>query len=151
MRIIAAIALAGVLASCTPAEILRLKRLLWPHDYPIEQAEPETPMPLPPDKPVVRHLEPESPADAPVPPVASPVVRPPPARHRGTPTASRRIQPRETKKKLDAGPDLPWPCVVVRLRACGKSTVEMRKLGRENNVKLSPKQERQARACLKTC
>ena len=49
----------------------------------------------------------------------------------------------------DNGPDLPWPCWVVKAHAAGKSEAQLRAQGRAAGIKLTPKQEAQARACLK--
>ncbi|MDQ2083189.1 hypothetical protein RA307_23645 [Xanthobacteraceae bacterium Astr-EGSB] len=53
------------------------------------------------------------------------------------------------KARRDDGPDLPWPCWTIRLYAAGKTTAELEQLGRDRGVALTPKQRRQARACLR--
>lgn len=156
-RVAVMIATLAVTSACTDAEVLRIKRFFYPHDYqmeppvrveiePVRPVEPVPPAviepePVPPvlEHPIVPQLAP------PVVPVPRPVVRPPRERARTPVTPSRRMQPR---RAADEGPDLPWPCWMVRMRAGGKSDAEMRKMGRDNNVKLSAKQERQALACL---
>lgn len=161
-RAVAVLLIIGAVASCAPAEVERVKRILWPHDYQVEQParvelepEPVTPI-VPPVEPEPLVVEPHAdppkvtveapkPIVDPVVPMPRPVVRPKPERAKTPITASRRMQPRQ---KADEGPDLPWPCWLVRERAGGKSDAELRKMGRENNVKLSRKQERQALECL---
>lgn len=159
-RVAAAILLCATVAACTDAEILRFKRLLWPRTYPIEDAEPEKPTRVEADP--APNIEPEAPkvsVEAPKPTVAptpapSPVVRQPPPRPKSTPTASRRIQPRATRQKLDAGPDLPWPCWLVKAQTPKDANGnflpnrELREIGRKKGVRLTRKQERQAAACL---
>ncbi len=48
----------------------------------------------------------------------------------------------------NAGPNLPWPCWMVRLGAGGKTNAELAAEGKSRGIKLSKKQERQALACL---
>lgn len=47
----------------------------------------------------------------------------------------------------DEGPDLPWPCWLVRFHASNKTDAELATLARTNGIVLSPKQRRQAKAC----
>lgn len=98
-------------------------------------------VPLPPERPAVAQ---------PAPPVAVPVEPAPPRLPAAKATV---VAPKATKRKpkraAETGPDLPYPCWLVRLQADGKSEAELRAMGRTNGITLTPKQERQARACLK--
>jgi hypothetical protein len=66
-----------------------------------------------------------------------------PKKERGKSTGSPAGQPK------NSGPDLPWPCWTVKMHAAGKSEAQLRAEGRAAGIKLSRKQEAQARACLK--
>jgi hypothetical protein len=68
-----------------------------------------------------------------------------PKKERGKSTGSPAGQP----KPQNSGPDLPWPCWTVKMHAAGKSEAQLRAEGRAAGIKLSRKQEAQARACLK--
>src|SRR6185295_20308781 len=57
-------------------------------------------------------------------------------------------KPARKTPKSDDGPDLPWPCWLVRLHAAGKTVAQLEAEGRANNIVLTPKQRRQAQACL---
>jgi hypothetical protein len=89
---------------------------------------------------------PERPAIAqPAPPVASPkVVKP-----RLKPKPSPAVRRAPKAPRVEGGPDLPYPCWLVRMHATGKSPAQMDAMAQKHGVKLSPKQERQARACLR--
>jgi hypothetical protein len=93
---------------------------------------------------------------SPPPPAAT---KPPPART--TPTAAPKAKPirsnfikplRAGKRKaaaIDAsGPDLPWPCWTVRLRASGMTCDQLKAEGASRGTQLSRKQQRQALVCL---
>jgi hypothetical protein len=85
------------------------------------------------------------------PEIKRPVIRPEiiapgkaqPRKKPGKSTGSPPLLPRNN------GPDLPWPCWVVKAHAAGKSEAQLRAEGRAAGIKLTPKQEAQARACLK--
>jgi hypothetical protein len=53
-------------------------------------------------------------------------------------------------RQTSGGPDLPWPCWVVKAHAAGKSEAQLRAEGRAAGIKLTPKQEMQAKACLRS-
>jgi hypothetical protein len=100
-------------------------------------------------------LRPAPEAEKPVPP--PPVVHPPQAKPKAVP---KRVEKRKREKSRReakpvkqpapraAGPDLPYPCWLVRLHAGGKTQAQLDALARQHGVKLTPKQERQALACL---
>jgi hypothetical protein len=52
------------------------------------------------------------------------------------------------RPKTDDGPDLPVSCMVARLWASLYTVAELEEMARRNGVVLSPKQRRQARACI---
>jgi hypothetical protein len=94
--------------------------------------------------------EPES---VPVPPPAPARRAPPPARRKPVPNKSvAKAPPHPPAAKApvcsSAGPDLPWPCWMVRMQSGGKSNAQLAAEGRARGIKLSCKQERQALACL---
>jgi hypothetical protein len=106
------------------------------------------PAPLPPEPPAV---------EQPAPTVAVPVEpshAPPRAAERtAAPRKATKSRPEPKAKpkpapRVETGPDLPYPCWLVRLHAGGKSQAQLDALARQHGVKLTPKQERQARACL---
>jgi len=47
------------------------------------------------------------------------------------------------------GPDLPYPCWMVRWYASMYSGDQLEQMGRANGITLSPKQRRQAVACIR--
>jgi hypothetical protein len=103
----------------------QFKRWLWPPPPPPPPAPPKTEPP-----PRV-----EIPAE--VPRVAPRPAAKPKPRRRPRPVA------------VDEGPDLPWPCWLVRLHAFGSSEAELEAMRIANGVPpLTPKQRRQAQACL---
>lgn len=53
------------------------------------------------------------------------------------------------KPRADEGPDLPYPCWLVRMHAAGKTRAQLEALGRANGISLTAKQRRQASECLK--
>jgi hypothetical protein len=53
-------------------------------------------------------------------------------------------------KPQNSGLDLPWPCWVVKMHAAGKSEAQLRAEGRAAGIKLTLKQEKQAKACLRS-
>lgn len=145
IRAAAVIGLTLALASCERAQ--ELQQVAYCHLYPSRCV----PVPLPPERPAVAEpapplASPETPAPS-LPPAAKRSTLPPkPVKPKPAP------KPRPTVRvvpKDEAGADLPWPCWMVRSQAAGKSDAELRALARANNVNLTPKQERQARACLK--
>jgi hypothetical protein len=87
------------------------------------------------------------------PKIKRPIIRPEtiapgkaqPKKKPGKATGSPAVQP----KPQNSGPDLPWPCWVVKMHAAGKSEAQLRAEGRAAGIKLTRKQEAQARACLK--
>jgi hypothetical protein len=106
----------------------QLKRWLWPMPPPL-------PPPLPPPK-----------TEPPPPRVEMPVELP-----RVVPRPAAKPKPKRRPKQVavDEGPDLPWPCWVVRLYATGRSEAELEAIRIANGVPpLSPKQRRQAQECL---
>lgn len=54
------------------------------------------------------------------------------------------------RQAASGGPDLPWPCWIVKAHAAGKSEKQLRAEGRAAGIKLTPKQEAQAKACLRS-
>jgi hypothetical protein len=100
----------------------------------------------------------------PIPEPAPAIIRPPPERpvvtQRAPPSAVKAKPVRKVQKWKPApaakrraaadnsGPDLPWPCWMVRMRAGGKTNAELAAEGKSRGIKLSRKQERQALACL---
>ncbi len=98
-------------------------------------------VPLPPERPVI---------DQPAPPVATPaVVAPAPQPKAAKPRLKPKPSPAVRRAPKETGPDLPYPCWVVRWHAKGKTPAQMDAMAKANGVKLTPKQERQARACLR--
>jgi hypothetical protein len=67
-----------------------------------------------------------------------------PKKERGKSTGSPAGQPK------NSGPDLPWPCWTVKMHAAGKSEAQLRAEGRAAGIKLTLKQEKQAKACLRS-
>jgi outer membrane biosynthesis protein TonB len=113
----------------------QFKRWLWPPPAPLPPPPPPPAPPLPPPK-----TEPPPPRVEI--PVEVPRVAPRPA---AKPKPRRRPRP----AAVDEGPDLPWPCWLVRLHAFGKSEAELEAMRIANGVApLTPKQRRQAQACL---
>jgi hypothetical protein len=93
------------------------------------------------------------------PKVEPPVVEPPkvqplrrPRRPRVQPPTTPPVTIIKRPRKpmlIDEGPDLPWPCWLVRSYAAGKTEAELEAMRVANGVApLSPKQRRQAQACL---
>jgi hypothetical protein len=106
----------------------QFKRWLWP-----------PPAPPPPPPPAPPKTEPPPRLEI---PVEVPRVAPRPV---GKPKPRRRPRP----AAIDEGPDLPWPCWLVRLHAFGRSEAELEAMRIANGVApLTPKQRRQAQACL---
>lgn len=150
VTVAAAATLVLLAVACTAEDRARIARVLWPPKPPA--AEPERtrasgPLPLPRIDGVK------------VPPKArpSPAALPTPAARAPAAASARRSAlrptggsaPKRAKPRTDAGPDLPWPCWLVRMHANGKTEAELRRIGRERGVKLTRKQERQAVACLR--
>lgn len=100
------------------------------------------PPPLPPPLPVRPVVE-----RPPLPTIAAPapIMVERPAKQRPKP----KPKPKAPQRVDDAGPDLPWPCWMVRMHAAGKTRKQLEDEGRERGIKLTPKQTRQAIACLK--
>lgn len=140
--IMAAICMALLMLSPDPArgaepgrEVERLQRWLWPHRRRAAPLPPQRP-PEPQPPPVVVLPDP--------PPVVALPPRPPVERWRA-PARSRAARPARVD---DGGPDMPYPCWIVRAHAAGKSRAELEAMGRANGITLSAKQRRQAAACL---
>jgi hypothetical protein len=115
--------------------ILEIHRWLWPHqDVPLPRPRPAQEVALPPAVP---------PPSA----QAQPETKPAPSPQPQPATASKPAR-RMTKRPDDGGPDLPWPCWMVRLHAAGKTPAQLEAEGRKNGITLTPKQRRQAQACL---
>lgn len=171
MRIIPAAVLLALLAGCNEAERGRISDLgdaFYCRLYPSKCV----PVPMPRERPAVEPAAPWSappvvllPEPPPVveAPVVAPVVEPD-----HVPDAGRMVAPkieparprvkkfkpverkvRPPKPKAESGPDLPYPCWLVRMKAAGKTEAELRAMGKANGITLTPKQERQARACLR--
>ena len=49
----------------------------------------------------------------------------------------------------DSGPDLPYPCFIVRWYGSRYTAAQLEEMGRANGIALSPKQRRQARDCMR--
>jgi hypothetical protein len=111
----------------------QFKRWLWPVPPPLPPPPPAPPKTEPPPPPP----RVETPPKVDLPRVAPrPVAKPKPKR-RPKPVA------------VEEGPDLPWPCWLVRLHAFGKSDAELEGMRIANGVPpLTPKQRRQAQECL---
>lgn len=114
----------------------------------IEQPAPPVgfaPEPAPDPKPLVK--TPVAPSVK-----AAPERKAEPARPRAKFKPVERKKPTKTPTKLptksESGPDLPYPCWLVRFHAAGKSDADLRAMGKANGITLTPKQERQARNCL---
>lgn len=113
----------------------------------IIEPEPEV-APVPPVRaPEQRSVAPS----APVPHIEPPVTLPPitvtrPKQHQPKPRPRR---PKVAAVLDDSGPDLPWPCWMIRFYSSGKTDAELEAMRVANGVPpLSPKQLRQAKACL---
>jgi len=52
------------------------------------------------------------------------------------------------KVSVDSGPDLPYSCTMVRWAAALYTPAQLEEMGRANGISLSPKQRRQAKACI---
>jgi hypothetical protein len=114
----------------------QFKRWLWPVPLPPPTIEPPPSPPAPPPPKT------EPPPPRVEMPVDVPRVTPRPI---GKPKPKRRPKP----VAVDEGPDLPWPCWIVRLYATGRSEAELEAIRIANGVPpLSPKQRRQAQECL---
>ena len=142
----ALLTLSAPVAVAAPADdaVTRFKQWLWP-SKPVPLPVP-APLPKVEPPPVVVPPPVIEPPPKPEPPkVELPEVKPqpPPARPKAKP------KPRRPKVAKDEGPDLPWPCWLVRLHAAGKTDAELEAMRRVNNVTLTPKQIRQAQACLR--
>ena len=115
---------------------------------PAEPVQAPAPAPLP--APVVVAPPPE--ASPQPPPRAAPAVV-----HRAKPKAKPRVKtkaiPTKPKRKRvsDAGPDLPWPCWMVRLNAGRKTCGELAAEGQRRGITLTPKQHYQAAVCIGRC
>ena len=150
--------------------IQQFKKWLWPHsDSGTSQPwlRPSTIEPAPPPvPPPVVHIGPHpslppviEPATLPdLNPVASreqPQVTPELTQSYQAPRADNKLVTRPRKRPSirvrteDTGPDLPWPCWMVRMHAQGKSPAQLKAEGEARGIKLSRKQERQAIACIK--
>ena len=147
------IAVALVLSMAVPAQgepIQQLKKWLWPHQAPpaASRSAPSLPQAV---------LTPsESPPETP--PVASreqPQVTPELTQSYRAPRSDNKLVTKPRKRPSirvrteDTGPDLPWPCWMVRMHAQGKSPAQLKAEGEARGIKLSRKQERQAIACIK--
>lgn len=121
--------------------------------YPSKCQKPETPAIEQPAPPV--EIAPE-PAPEPKPVLKTPVAPPVKVERKAEPARPRaKFKPVErkprpaAKRNSEVGPNLPYPCWLVRMHASGKSEADLRAMGRANGITLSAKQERQARKCLK--
>lgn len=137
MRAVLAIAAALVVV---PAQGASINCVLWPKTCPAGVVAPVEPAPVQPQP---------LPLPAAAPPAPVIIVAP---RARPAAKPALRIKSKFAKPKRKAvdnsGPDLPWPCWQVRLGAGGRSNAELAAEGRSRGIKLTPKQERQALACL---
>jgi len=136
-------------AVAAPADdaVTRIKQWLWPKKpvplpvpAPLPKVEPP-PVVVPP--PVIE--QPPPPPRAEPPKVELPDVKPQP------PPPRPKVKKRKPKAAVidDSGPDLPWPCWVVRWHAAGKCDAELEAMRIANGIPpLSPKQRRQAEACM---
>ena len=62
------------------------------------------------------------------------------------------IPQKPKRKRVDnSGPDLPWPCWMVRLNAKGKTCGDMAAEGKRRGISLTPKQLHQAAVCIGRC
>lgn len=148
MRIPLAIAVALLTA---PAYAKPLECVLWPRSQVCRSLPaPEVifvPVPAPAPPPVSA----PPPAVTPQPPAAVPLPTP---RPKAKPVRSNFIKPLKAAKRKAAaidnnsGPDLPWSCWMVRLRASGMTCAQLKAEGASRGTKLSRKQERQALVCL---
>jgi hypothetical protein len=94
------------------------------------------------------------PAPPPLPPSSAPPKTEPPPQV-DPPKAGPRpvVKPKQKRRPkpvaVDEGPDLPWPCWIVRLYAIGRSEAELGAIRIANGVPLlTPKQRLQAQECL---
>jgi outer membrane biosynthesis protein TonB len=111
-------------------------------------APPAAPVQPPPAAPVYVPAPP--PVVAPVPAVAPPRAAPP---ARAKKRVKTKAVPQKPKRKgiPTAGPDLQWPCWMVRLNAGTKSCADLAAEGRRRNITLTPKQHYQAAVCIGRC
>lgn len=134
----AALVLAALLLAA-PAQAKPWECVLWPKSC---QAPVSSPLPVP-----------EPPAALPAPIQVAPPVAPvkhakPHPKAKPHPRIKSKFAKPKRKAVDNSGPDLPWPCWMVRLRAGGRSNAELAAEGRSQGIKLTAKQERQALACL---
>ncbi len=157
---------AALVLLATPADAASFQNYVdWAHCrlYPShERCRPPLPAPMPipaPAEPVQAPVPPPLPAPVVIapPPVAVPAAPPvaAPAVVRPHKVKRQKAKPKWTpppkRKRSDAGPDLPWPCWQVRLGALGKSCADLRAEGQRRGISLTPKQLRQAAACIGRC
>jgi outer membrane biosynthesis protein TonB len=138
LLIVLSVPTAPVAAADVNELVGQLKRWLWPMP-----PAPQPPPPVPPKtEPPPQTPLPAPPKTEPLPRVEMPVELPRPV---AKPKPKRRPKP----VTVDEGPDLPWPCWIVRLYATGRSEAELDAIRIANGVPpLSPKQRRQAQECL---
>lgn len=121
---------------------------LWPRECrPVAPGPPVKPEPPPAPKAA------PAPAAAPAQPRVEPApkqVAPAKVRKKARKPAPKVRKPvlRPRKQMVEPGPDLPWPCWMVRLQSAGKTRMQLKEEGRSRGIVLSPKQIRQAEACL---
>lgn len=124
-------------ASCTQESggaMTKLKQWLWP-----QRVVVPVPAPKAPPIEVAPKVE--------VPPAIAPPIDP---RVFVAPPAPPKIKPKpKAKPKIDDGPNLPYPCWLVRLHAAGKTDAQLEAIRVANGVTLTPKQTRQAQECLR--
>lgn len=124
-----------------------------PPPTPQAPAAPPQAVPAPPETPAARPRWPLPRIDstAPPPPRAAPVVvrTPPKAKPR---VKTKAVPTKPRRKRVDnSGPDLGWPCWMVRLRAGNKSCGELAAEGKRLGIRLSFKQLHQAATCIGRC
>lgn len=143
---------AALLALPCTAQGKSLDCVLWPRSAACQPAPP-APVPASPVPPVRSPVvAPKAPSPAPTVDTGRPMPKGPvvaKAKPKPKPKAakSKRVKP-TAKRVADDGPDLPWPCWQVKLGALGKSEAQLKAEGTARGIKLTPKQERQAKACL---
>ena len=64
-------------------------------------------------------------------------------------TAADAAPAKRKRVAVESGPDLPYPCVLVRWYGSMYTVAQLEEMGRANGVVLSPKQRRQARDCMR--
>ncbi len=111
-------------------------------------APPAAPVQPPPAAPVYVPAPPPVAAPA---PAAAPARVVPPARAKKR-VKTKAVPPKPRRRGIPtAGPDLPWPCWMVRLNAGSKSCGDLAAEGRRRKITLTPKQHYQAAVCIGRC